>query len=381
MAVLAEAKGTYRKGGDGADRSNDRKVPLSAEDAWIDAVDIEAFKRDVRELGEELKKGQGEEDNAHLRKMIWCSNFCSFVGFFSSGVVPYYALFPAVMLSLGITTRWTMIAHHVCHGGYDNCDKSGRFNRFKFAVKSLWRRVNDWFDWMLPEAWNVEHNMLHHYHLGEQSDPDLVERNLEWLRMTKMPLILKYAIVGFFMITWKWSYYASNTFKELRVKEMRKSNPKELQKALDAAASRGGFDLSQPLLALDFFTKPLPQWLRMSDFLLRGVGPYFFYRFIIFPAPWIALGYLIDAADPFSFFKCSVLTCVLADMFANVHSFIIVVTNHAGDDLYKFGTKCKAGSATFYLRQVVSSANFAAGTDCIDFFHGWLNYQIEHHLL
>ena len=31
---------------------------------------------------------------------------------------------------------------------------------------------------MLVEAWNVEHNQLHHYHLGEIEDPDLVEHNL-----------------------------------------------------------------------------------------------------------------------------------------------------------------------------------------------------------
>jgi hypothetical protein len=25
----------------------------------------------------------------------------------------------------------------------------------------FWRRFNDWFDWMTPEAWNVEHNTKH----------------------------------------------------------------------------------------------------------------------------------------------------------------------------------------------------------------------------
>jgi hypothetical protein len=27
------------------------------------------------------------------------------------------------------------------------------------------------------QAWDVEHNFMHHYELGEASDPDLVERN------------------------------------------------------------------------------------------------------------------------------------------------------------------------------------------------------------
>ena len=39
-----------------------------------------------------------------------------------------------------------------------------------------------------------------------------------------------------------------------------------------------------------------------------------------------------------------------------------------------------ARSPSFYLRQTISSVNFGMGTDPIDFVHGWLNYQIEHHL-
>ena len=46
---------------------------------------------------------------------------------------------------------------------------------------------------MLPEAWNVEHNNLHHYRLGESGDPDLVERNLELMRDIQLPRPLKYA--------------------------------------------------------------------------------------------------------------------------------------------------------------------------------------------
>jgi fatty acid desaturase len=64
----------------------------------------------------------------------------------------------------------------------------------------------------------------------------------------------------------------------------------------------------------------------------------------------------------------------------NIHSFIIIATNHAGSDLYKFEQGCKPNSGTFYMRQVVSSANFRTGGDWNDFWHGWLNYQIEHHV-
>lgn len=85
-------------------------------------------------------------------------------------------------LSLWTFSRWTTIAHHTCHGGYNNADPTRFFNSKGFALGSLRQRVTQWFDWMLPEAWNVEHNNLHHYRLGELDDPDLVERNLEIIR-------------------------------------------------------------------------------------------------------------------------------------------------------------------------------------------------------
>merc|ERR1712022_97647 len=44
-----------------------------------------------------------------------------------------------------------------------------------------------------------------------------------------------------------------------------------------------------------------------------------------------------------------------------------IVTNHTGDDLYRFDTSCEPPSATFL-------------GDLNDFTHGWLNFQVEHHL-
>ena len=146
---------------------------LAPEDKWIAQLDFHSFKADIRDLGKKLKDQQGPEDVRHLKKIVLWSNLCTGVGI-ASMCLPVWTMFPTILLSLGIYSRWTMIAHHTCHGGYDNCETTGRYNRFRFAVGSLWRRFCDWFDWMLPEAWNVEHNNLHHYRLGEIGDPDLV---------------------------------------------------------------------------------------------------------------------------------------------------------------------------------------------------------------
>lgn len=78
------------------------------------------------------------------------------------------------------------------------------------------------FDWMMPEAWNVEHNNRHHYNLSEIEDPDLVENNLADLREMKMPLVLKYFYVLGAAATWKWFYYSPNTYKELKLAKWRK---------------------------------------------------------------------------------------------------------------------------------------------------------------
>merc|ERR1711957_769003 len=102
-------------------------------------------------------------------------------------------LLSIVGLSTWTFSRWTMIAHHTCHGGYDRVHPNKkRWHRFKFAIGSFWRRLADWFDWMMPEAWNVEHNNRHHYNLSELEDPDLVENNLAELRDMKAPLLFKY---------------------------------------------------------------------------------------------------------------------------------------------------------------------------------------------
>ena len=84
----------------------------------------------------------------------------------------------------------------------------GRFHRRKFA-RGPWNRIIDWMDWMMPEAWDVEHNHLHHYQLGEDADPDLVERNMKTTREGPMPMWARYMQVAALSVIWKWFYYAA----------------------------------------------------------------------------------------------------------------------------------------------------------------------------
>jgi hypothetical protein len=189
---------------------------LKKGDEWIADFDLKSFTEEIRALGDKLEKGQGDDDVRHLNKIVGWSNMCALVGIVTMGLS--VNIVSIVALSTWTFSRWTMIAHHTCHGGYDKCHPNkGRWNRFKFAIGSTWRRIADWLDWMMPEAWNVEHNNRHHYNLSEIEDPDLVENNLSDLRDMKAPLWFKYIYVAAAASTWKWMYYSPNTYKELKL--------------------------------------------------------------------------------------------------------------------------------------------------------------------
>ena len=118
------------------------------------------------------------------------------------------------------------------------------------------------------------------------------------------------------------------------------------------------------------------------------MGPYLFLRFFALPAPLLLL-------NP-AFYWAAVTNLALSDVLSNIHSFIIIATNHCGDDMYRFEDSVVPRSGSFYMRAVTSSVNFRTANgigkdgqnrkvhgfraDLNDFFHGWLNYQIEHHL-
>ena len=348
---------------------------LAPEDEWISKVDHDAFKEDVKNLGKQLAEAQGTDDVAHLKKIMAWTRACSVVGMATC----WYAINPIsiYLLSLGIMVRWTCIGHHVCHGGFDKCSK-GEYSRFKFGVGSLYRRCVDWLDWMLVEAWNVEHNQMHHYCLGELADPDLVEHNLATLRGMQLPWVAKKIAVFFMAATWKFFYYAPNTFKQLKIHELRRKGKVPTLKS-GKEVSEKMMQAPWPISATWFFKKNGPIFFSNVEFFGRVLGPYFMRQFVLLPLlAGLALG-------PTARYNVLV-SMVLAEVLTNLHSFLVIVTNHAGDDLYRFERHCEARSATYYMRQIVSSANFTTGKpytflgDLNDFHHGWLNYQVEHHL-
>lgn len=345
-----------------------QETSLSKDDEWIADFDLNAFSTEIRALGKELQAQQGPADMKHLKKMVLWSNLLAWTGLLT--MCFHINIVSIACLSTWTCTRWTMIAHHTCHGGYDKVSgNASRWNRFRFAIGSTWRRVADWLDWMMPEAWNVEHNNRHHYNLSEAEDPDLVENNVSTLREAPVPVFLKYAAVGFFMCTWKWFYYSPNTYKELKLAALRKAG-----KPLPAGVKpEDAITIKEVIMGQNPFYS-------LFEFFGVVLAPYFIIRFFLLPT---VCAYACNAVTGMdintALFNASV-NLALAEMLTNIHAFVIVVTNHAGSDMYRFQEGCRPFSGSFYLRQVLASVNFATGDDVTDFMHGWLNYQIEHHM-
>jgi fatty acid desaturase len=300
-------------------------------------------------LGRELRADLSAEDLAHLRRIERWGRACTAAGWATSWLGPNPL--SVYLLSQGRFTRWTTVAHHVCHDGYARVPGVPRRYTRKGFARGL-RRYVDWFDVIRPEGWHAEHNVLHHGRTGDEGDPDLVEQNLAWLRAADLPRPVKLLIVGFMAATWKWIYYAPNTLQEALLAEAR---------------ARGEQPVRKGLRDPEVWDPRTPSGRRlMATFL-----PYATWHFVVVPALFLPLG-------PFAVASAAT-NSALAEVLTNLHTFLVIVTNHAGEDVSAFHGP-PVDRADFVRRQITGSVNFRTGDDRTDFLHGWLNYQIEHHV-
>ena len=311
--------------------------PRSSSSFDPSTIDLPAFLAELEELRAEIDASVSEEDARHLKRVERWGRFGTLVGLSTAWIFPNPI--SAIGLGLGRSTRW-LVMHHVGHRGYDRVPGIAPHRTSRGFAKG-WRRYIDWLDWMHPEAWIYEHNVLHHSHTGEEADPDLLERNAEDLQ--RHPRWARYAILFLLAITWRASYYAPSTLDAWREKR-------------EAQRKKRG-------------EKPLPpRWLELWGLCYL---PYGLFHFALLPAlflfisPWAALSVLLNS--------------LMAEVITNVHTFLVVGPNHTGDDLYRFARPPK-NKAERMLFQTVGSVNFATGGDRTDYAHLWLNYQIEHHI-
>ncbi len=323
-------------------------------------IDKEQLAKDIEAVKEQIGT-PSQEDFQHLLKLERWGRMATFSGyaliaflslleiFFSLNALLFWgiALIAAGLISTGNLSRWANVTHPILHGAYDKvANIPERYTRKHFAKGS--RRYLDWLDWIKPEAWSYEHNIMHHYHLGEEDDPDCIQRTAGWIHTSTMPMYLRYVMVYIMMGTWKFLYYAPNTLRILDNKKRKEEDKLTIAHMEWNIKKKNGFEL----------------WM---DYIL----PYVMIKFIVIPALFIPLGLT-------AVFNALIII-LIAELLTNLHSFIVIVPNHSAEDIYMFDEPHEE-QGEFYLRQIMGSVNYNTGGDLRDFAHGWLNYQIEHHL-
>ena len=333
---------------------------MKATYARYEDIDKEQLQKDIEAIKETIGTPT-QADFQHLLKLERWGRASTLLGYFLmfvvsglelsmglSGVVFWLiAIVSALLIGVGNVSRWANVTHPILHGAYDKVpDVPYRYTKAGYARGK--NRYIHWLDWIKPEAWEYEHNIMHHYHLGEVDDPDNVEKNLQWLIQSKVPMWLRYVIIYAFAGTWKLSYYAPNTLRILENKERRKRKEPETKSYDWSPFKKNGLEL----------------W---KQYIL----PYALVKFVLIPLLFLPLG--LQAV------LNALIITLMAEFVANLHSFLVIVPNHSAEDIYMFNEPHKS-QGEFYLRQIMGSVNYNTGSDLIDFGHGWLNYQVEHHL-
>jgi fatty acid desaturase len=305
-------------------------------------IDLDRFCTDLDRLRADLNADRGPDDLRHLRRIERIGRAWTAIGYATAWLCPNPLA--AIALSLGAFVRWAVIAHHVLHRGYDRVP-GVPFRHTSRGFAHGWRRCLDWLDWIDPDAWRHEHNVLHHAHLNEDpGDPDFVEALVTAYGPRRRAA--RWLLIALYAVAWKPLFYGPNT----------------LRLYLDACRRRG----REPASALN------PLGAYPVQVVLRCWLPYPAWRFGVVPALFLLLG-------PWAWLSVLV-NSLLAEALANAHAFLMIVPNHAGEDLWRFGGPVRGGRGEFYVRQIVGSANYRCGGDGNDLLHGWLNYQIEHHV-
>lgn len=304
-------------------------------------INIDDFAQEIRAIGREAQQSLSIKDYYHMRAVGLFGQLLFVLAVVSC--VFGYAVIAALLLSQSLMTKW-LLMHHIGHGGYNKVPGvPKRFHSKYYAIG--WRRYIHWFDWIRADAWNHEHNYLHHSFTGEDKDPDLVERNLQWLSGKSWPMPVKVLILLFFSATWKFTYYSGRTLSYLRGYNM--------------VNFKNFFDVRQKAQR--------HMWFELFV-------PYILFNFVLLP---VILNYFVPGAG-----QTFLIARILTELIHNMHMFLVIIPNHAGDDLYRFDDvpKEQRRGSSFYLRQVLGSANYHTGKEWIDLSHMYLNYQIEHHL-
>jgi len=291
------------------------------------------FAAELYKLKTNSQKNISHNDFQHLKKIIWTNRVFFILGFSTAWIYPNP--FSMLFIAFGFFGQWTMVGHHVCHGGYNKISK--RYHSDNFAMGK--RRFIDWPDLLYPPAWKYEHNILHHFYVNEKLDPDVPTTRIQHYLKPSWPLWFRFIVLCLNLCAWKITYYSPNTLKALHEKKN--------------------------------YNNSTPPSKYYKDAIWYCYLPYVSLHFILIPLLFFPLG-----SNAVLFV---LINRVGAEIITNIHTFLTIVPNHAGCDI-PLETKHFSSKEEFYLAQLRGAANYKTGGFWRDYFQGYLNYQVEHHL-
>jgi fatty acid desaturase len=310
---------------------------------------MDEFTQDLNDLQNRLRRAVCFDDVKYIRNCENAGRLFTVLGFATAWIFPNPI--SILLIAAGQMARWG-IAHHILHRAFDGIPGvPTRFQGSRFARG--WRRMIDWNEWMLPAAFQHEHN-VHHVYTGAHEDPDVVEANVEFIRSSPRPRWMKYLMIFAIASTWRLTYYAPGTFIQLRRRE----------KGLRPTR----YEFDSMLIFAHIFSPFSREGLRFWSLCIL---PTFISRFVIIPALFLPLGH--HAA------LYVLISVVAAEWLTNFYSFILIASSHTGEDVYRFDVATR-GRSDFYRHQLLGTVNYTRGPALRDFLESWINYQIEHHI-
>ncbi|MCB1177712.1 MAG: fatty acid desaturase [Leptospiraceae bacterium] len=286
--------------------------------------EVESFGKEIKSIYEDLKSKVGEEDLLIAKDINNSSKLLEGLGriLIGSGN-PLFVLPGSFFLGLHYTVEFSQ-GHNILHGQYDDIPDNEKFQ------SSTW----NWKNTMDPEDWKYEHHVVHHPYtnvVGKDNDFGFLvyrasnHQRWEPIHLFQLPIILTQPLITTFFFPWYVS--TSRAIAEKRDIFSLETYGRSIERIID-------------YFAKNYFLFPL---VSPGNSLIVGLGNF------------------------------------LGKTFSNYHLQFILGASHLGTEPEAFPERFSESEFEFYLRQVLSTANYEVW-EPTEFIYGGINTHLEHHL-
>jgi linoleoyl-CoA desaturase len=297
--------------------------------AHLTDTDIEAIGRELDEIRRDIEESRGTADAAYIKNAIKLQRGLAAGGraaLFASAFPPAW-LAGTTMLGLAKIIENMELGHNVIHGQWDWMNDPE-------VHSSAW----EWDTACPSEQWKHSHNFVHHKYTNVVGKDDDVGYGI--LRVTRdqkwHPVYVAQPLTNALLATF---FQYAVALHDLNIKEIRRGRK-----------------------------EPRTTWRQLKQ-IGRKVGRQLGKDYVLFP--------LLSGPQ----FVSTLTANATANLMRNLWSYMVIFCGHFPDGAEKFTVEEFENETPheWYLRQMLGSANFDAGS-VMAFMSGNLCYQIEHHL-